>query len=162
IWTLSSLSSTTSTVVLIAVAPSGQARGRNRRTTSRIVCGRQGFERYASHPASRARSSSPRMANAVKAMTRVSAGAGWTRGHAVAAVHAGRREVDEDHVGMLPPGELDGPASIRRLEGLVSLHGQNLDHDAPVVRVVLRDEYARRHGFRSAEVAEPEEDGGPR
>src|SRR5437762_13025938 len=135
-----------STVALIA-APSAQRPARKRATASRMVFGRQGFERYPSYPASRARSSSPRRANAVSAMIGISAvcGSALSRRAALPTVHPRRAEIHHDRVGTLPARERQGGPAVVRLEGLVALAGQDLDHDTAVVRVVLGNQYALCH-----------------
>src|SRR5437762_11069902 len=105
-----------STVALIA-APSAQRPARKRATASRMVFGRQGFERYPSYPASRARSSSPRRANAV----------------------SDDRDIGRLRVRLEPAGERQGGPAVVRLEGLVALAGQDLDHLAEVP-------HAEQHG----------------
>src|SRR5438552_9079403 len=142
IWTLSSLSSTMSTVALIA-APSAQRSARKRTTASRMVFGRQGFDRYPSHPASRARSSS----HAVSAMIGI---IGRLRVRlepacALPTVHPRHAEIHHDQVGTVPARERQGGPAVVRLEGLVALAGQDLDHDTAVVRVVLGNQYALCH-----------------
>src|SRR5437762_4681075 len=134
-----------STVALIA-APSAQRPARKRATASRMVFGRQGFERYPSYPASRARSSSPRRANAVsddRDIGRLRVRLEPARG--LPTVHPRRAEIHHDQVGTLPARERQGGPAVVRLEGLVALAGQDLDHDTAVVRVVLGNQYALCH-----------------
>src|SRR5438477_83389 len=60
-------------------------------------------------------------------------------------VHPRRAEIHHDQVGTLPARERQGGPAVVRLEGLVALAGQDLDHDTAVVRVVLGNQYALCH-----------------
>src|SRR5207249_7580700 len=76
-------------------------------------------------------------------------------------LHLRHAEVHHDQVGTLPAGEGQGGATVGRLEGLVALEGQYLDHDTAVVRLVLGDQYALCHAaaLLSAEVPHAEQHG---
>jgi len=60
-------------------------------------------------------------------------------------VHPRHAEIHHDQVGTLPARERHGGPAVVRLQGLVALEGQNLDHDTAVVRVVLGNQYALCH-----------------
>src|SRR5205814_1892301 len=77
-------------------------------------------------------------------------------------VHLWHAEVRHDQVEMLPAGRGPGRSGRRpRLEGLVALAGQYLDHDTAVVRVVLGEQHALCHPAEllSAEVPHAEQHG---
>ena len=106
-----------------------------------------GFERYASQPPSRMRSSSPFMAKAVTAMTGMARSSGSSLSHLVTSRPGDLRQLDihQDQVRPMLAGEVQGLDAVPGADRGVAMRLQEILEELHVQLVVFDDQYGLAH-----------------